>query len=864
MMKFTVLIGGRRSRFALEFTLMVASLLLAGATATMQAQNATPQSVSPSSGSGAEQAFTVTVTDPNSGTDVHNVALNIVNGVVPGSQAGWSAHICSLNYTLSTGVIQLAQDAGGTYLSTTATSGTTQTVGNSQCTVFGVASSATSSATSTTVTVTFFVSFMPAFSGAKQLYAVAVDNEGNNSTNFQTELGTYDATASVTPVSVSPSAGSGAEQMFTATYTDATAIQKSFLTFNSAANLSSDVNQCALRYDPPTNNIFLSNNAGSSFGSPITAGSTATLSNSQCTVLASLSSGSISGNTLTVKYFVTFTAAYAGVKQIEMGGTDVNGNTTFSDTSYGTFTDTATVFTVSVSPPSGAGAEQLFTAAYSDATAQIQSAFLNFKTSGNSSSSANECGLRYDPGTADIFLINDAGTSYGSPIPSGSTTPLSNSQCTVYGVGTGPSSTTGNTVKFNFNVSFAPGFDGLKQMTMGGVDVNGNSTFSNLASGSWLVGALTSGPACAASASGAGQIICVVSGTTGELFAVWQNEHPTTPATTPATVANTAISYLDLGVTGAVGSSSCSSTADGTGDTVCAYTSNSALYGMRFNVGDDVYTHTPQSAPVTQSLSISSVTGNASCAIGAARFTPPLERVSPEPLGDDTICAVRSTNGELMAVAFNPKVQINLTAVLDLGFPATSDPSCTNPNIVFNPNPSNLVTCVANTANGLKEATFDPRPQNGNTIASSPSTQILYSGTSFLGSPGCSAPSDATGDVICAVSNSSNNLVGFAFNPQLPSTSLVPSSSPLVLSTTAVIGNPSCAGFGNPPNFGNTPPTISDDANSRQVLCAVRVASTNLINGVEFDPRQSPVKNSGLISTNASQVFPTNPSSLCK
>jgi hypothetical protein len=44
-------------------------------------------------------------------------------------------------------------------------------------------------------------------------------------------------------------------------------------------------------------------------------------------------------------------------------------------------------------------------------------------------------------------------------------------------------------------------------------------------------------------------------------------------------------------------------------------------------------------------------------------------------------------------------------------------------------------------------------------------------------------------------------------------------------------------------------------------LCAVRVASTNLISGVKFDPRQSPVVNSGLISTSGTQIYPSNPSS---
>jgi hypothetical protein len=110
---------------------------------------------------------------------------------------------------------------------------------------------------------------------------------------------------------------------------------------------------------------------------------------------------------------------------------------------------------------------------------------LNFKSSSNNTFAANACKLRYDLGTTDIFLVNDAGTAYTSPIISGSITPLSNSQCTVYGVGTS-ATTSGNNVTVDFRVSFAAGFEGEKQITMEGADENG-FTFSNLSFGTYTV-----------------------------------------------------------------------------------------------------------------------------------------------------------------------------------------------------------------------------------------------------------------------------------------------------------------------------------------------------------------------------------------
>jgi hypothetical protein len=60
--------------------------------------------------------------------------------------------------------------------------------------------------------------FTAAFNGVKQLYLSAEDQEGHNLTKFQTQVGIYNATPSVSPVSVFPSSGSGSEQTFTAIY----------------------------------------------------------------------------------------------------------------------------------------------------------------------------------------------------------------------------------------------------------------------------------------------------------------------------------------------------------------------------------------------------------------------------------------------------------------------------------------------------------------------------------------------------------------------------------------------------------------------------------------------------------------------
>ncbi len=143
------------------------------------------------------------------------------------------------------------------------------------------------------------------------------------------------APVTASPVSVTPSSGRGSAQMFTATYKDPNGGSQiaettlSIMSNNVIPGRRSEwsAKECLVRYDIAANAIWLVPNVGGTWGyRSITAGSSSTLSNSQCTVMASGSSAQISGNTVRVNLEVTFSSEFTGTKQLYMGSEDVNGN----------------------------------------------------------------------------------------------------------------------------------------------------------------------------------------------------------------------------------------------------------------------------------------------------------------------------------------------------------------------------------------------------------------------------------------------------------------------------------------------------------------------------------------------------------
>ena len=131
----------------------------------------------------------------------------------------------------------------------------------------------------------------------------------------------------LTVVSVTPNSGSGVSQVFTAVYSDphgASILNAAYVLFNTSV---SGVNACYVEYYPTTNLLYLKNDAGTALSTGIAPGSSATVSNSQCTLSGTGSSYTTSGNSATLNVALTFTGStstniylYAGDKNNQNTG----------------------------------------------------------------------------------------------------------------------------------------------------------------------------------------------------------------------------------------------------------------------------------------------------------------------------------------------------------------------------------------------------------------------------------------------------------------------------------------------------------------------------------------------------------------
>jgi len=131
-------------------------------------------------------------------------------------------------------------------------------------------------------------------------------------------------------VQLTPNSGSGSSATFTVSVMDGngyTAVSQVALLVG-----SSGVNGCYVQYAPATRTIYLAANDGVTW-SAATAGSSATLQNSQCSVRAGLVSSSGSGNTFKVAIPIAFSRSYAGSRSLLTFGADTFGLSTGWQTS---------------------------------------------------------------------------------------------------------------------------------------------------------------------------------------------------------------------------------------------------------------------------------------------------------------------------------------------------------------------------------------------------------------------------------------------------------------------------------------------------------------------------------------------------
>jgi len=150
----------------LEYDLIVAPGALGGSALTVAG-------LTPGSGIGAKQAFTLTFRDPSAATNITNAQL-LINADLNGSNA------CYLGYVRAMNLLYLVSDLGSGLEQPPITPNTgAGTAQNSQCILSGEGTTANISGTDLTLTIN--LTFKAGFAGGKVVYAAAQSGIGGNS-----------------------------------------------------------------------------------------------------------------------------------------------------------------------------------------------------------------------------------------------------------------------------------------------------------------------------------------------------------------------------------------------------------------------------------------------------------------------------------------------------------------------------------------------------------------------------------------------------------------------------------------------------------------------------------------------------------
>ena len=280
----------------------------------------TAVSVTPNSGSGLTQTFTVLSSDNSGDGDIASVYLDIGTSGVGEEHSCFVVWVASHYNGVSYGVFYLFNDDNSAALGPLDV-GLGGSLSNSQCTISSGGSGQVSF-TSNSVTVSFPITFASTYNGQKKVYVVA--QTVNRPPVYQspnTLLGTWTPTQkTVAAASISPINGSGFNPAtFQALYTDnagAADIQVVYLIFGSSPPIVA--NGCFVAYVPFGNALYLFNDTDSGVvaNSPITAGANGTLSNSQCTLSATGGTATSQGNNFTARFQITFQNSFTGTHNV--------------------------------------------------------------------------------------------------------------------------------------------------------------------------------------------------------------------------------------------------------------------------------------------------------------------------------------------------------------------------------------------------------------------------------------------------------------------------------------------------------------------------------------------------------------------
>jgi len=428
-------------------------------------------SVTPNSGSGSSQTFSTVYSDSLGTADLAQVLVRF------SADLSSSVSSCIVRYTQSTHMLSLRDDAGVWQPGQPLPGGAI--LQNSQCALHVGASSV--SAVGNTLTLNAAMSFNQSYVGLKNIYLQAVSATGPT-TGWQAR-GIWDISVAVSATSVGPSSGTGVTQAFTLQYSDAlgaTDLSMARVRFATSSGLAAGT--CTVWYDATGGTIRLMDDAGV-WGGAVPMG-IGTLSNSQCTLNLGSSSATLGANVLTVVLNITFAPAFAGAKNIYMyAGGSAPPNPKTGWLLKGTWTVGAVLGVVSITPNSGTGVTQIFTAIFSDSLGvmnDLKMARVRF-----GASTVNACVVDYNAIAGTVRLLDDDGV----PPPFGPFIGvLANSQCSV-DLGQSGAAPGFTFLTLNLRITFKAAFVGQQDIFLRAISNFGATTTGWLPRGTWNVNA---------------------------------------------------------------------------------------------------------------------------------------------------------------------------------------------------------------------------------------------------------------------------------------------------------------------------------------------------------------------------------------
>ncbi|PWT98654.1 MAG: hypothetical protein C5B51_28725 [Terriglobia bacterium] len=272
------------------------------------------KAVVPDQGSGPQQTFTVTMSDPNGYTNLDSLSF-LISGGLDGRNACWV-----LVYRASHTML-LANDASNGWLGPIDIQTPGQSIYNGQCRLSTQGASMSGSGNNLTVNIP--LTFFPTFTGHKYDYTMGTDAVMSTVWPWP-QPGAWDPNPPGVS-SVVPGSGSGSSQTFAVTATDVNGPAAiAYISFLVNTGLDGR-NGCWVLYQKSGNTLQLANDAATGFSAPVTIGTNASLSNSQCTLSALTASTSSSGNNVTVNLPIAFLPVFAGAKSSYADATDTTG-----------------------------------------------------------------------------------------------------------------------------------------------------------------------------------------------------------------------------------------------------------------------------------------------------------------------------------------------------------------------------------------------------------------------------------------------------------------------------------------------------------------------------------------------------------